>query len=88
MYAQNDLGVCYQFGQGVERDYYEAVKWYRKAAAQGHASAQNNLGACYEYGQGVEKDLKEAVKWYMMAAEQGNAKAKENLRRLENSISN
>ena len=30
-------------GQGVARDHVEAVKWYRKAAEQGHAGAQKKL---------------------------------------------
>ena len=37
-------------------EYAEAVRWYRKAAEQGHARAQCNLGYCYANGQGVTKD--------------------------------
>ena len=33
--AQNNLGVCYEYGEGVKQDYAEAVKWYQKAAQQG-----------------------------------------------------
>jgi TPR repeat protein len=33
--AQYNLGVCYHNGDGVEEDAKEAVKWFRKAAAQG-----------------------------------------------------
>jgi TPR repeat protein len=66
-----NLGVRYaQLG-----DHPEAVRWYRKAAEQGHATAQYNLGWCYENGRGVEKDAREAVRWYRKAAEQGNAVA-------------
>ena len=74
-YAQYNLGVCYYYGRGVTQDYYEAVKWYRKAAEQGDAYAQRNLGGCYYDGQGVTQDYYEAVKWYRKAAEQGNANA-------------
>ena len=74
----------------IAKDYYhgingkpkneaEAVKWYRKAAEQGHADAQTYLGYCYKSGQGVPKDYSEAVKWYRKAAEQGNASAQNNL---------
>ena len=69
-------------GYGVEKNYSEAVKWYRKAAEQGDADAQFNLGACYFLGNGVEKNDSEAVKWWRRAAEQGNAKAQEVLRCL------
>lgn len=75
MYAQNNLGLCYYYGRGVTQNYYEAVKWYRKAAEQGYAFAQNNLGICYENGRGVTQDYNEAVKWFRKAAEQGYANA-------------
>lgn len=42
--AQCGLGYMYGTGKGVERDYEEAVKWYRRSAEQGNASAQCNLG--------------------------------------------
>ena len=70
----------YANGQGVPQDYAEAVKWYRKAAEQGDATAQSNLGVMYEKGQGVPQDYAEAVKWWRKAAaEQGNAFAQSNL---------
>ena len=46
--AQCKLGGCYCYGEGVEKDEAEAVKWYRKAAEQGRSAAQCNLGSCYE----------------------------------------
>jgi TPR repeat protein len=55
------------------------VKWYRKAAEQGHAKAQYNLGGCYNMGNGVAKDETQAVKWWRKAAEQGYAIAQHNL---------
>ena len=39
--------------ESVPQDPAEAVKWYRKAAEQGNASAQFNLGVRYDYGEGV-----------------------------------
>jgi TPR repeat protein len=71
------------FNKGWEADsnkeYVEAVKWYRKAAEQGNADALRNLGLSYEFGYGVEKDEVEAVKWYRKAVEQGNDYAQFNL---------
>ncbi|MDP8275986.1 MAG: tetratricopeptide repeat protein [Candidatus Euphemobacter frigidus] len=52
------------------------MKWYRKAAEQGHASAQFALGMMYHKGQGVELDDREAIKWLHKAAEQGQSEAK------------
>ena len=77
--AQYNLGNCYAFGKGVEKNLSEAVKWWRKAAEQGDAQAQFNLGVCYANGDGVEKNPTEAVKWYRKAAEQGFAQAQFNL---------
>jgi uncharacterized protein len=68
--AQSDLAVMYRDGQGVLKDYGQAVLWFRKAADQRFAAAQNNLGAKYEVGQGVPKDVQQAVFWYRKAAEQ------------------
>ena len=48
----------YDNGKGVLQDYKEAVKWYTKAAEQGHANAQSNLGVKYDNGEGVLQDFK------------------------------
>ncbi len=77
--AQSNLGKSYEFGQGVEQDFKEAVKWYQKAADQGDANGQTSLGFMYANGEGVEQDFKEAVKWYRKAADQGDASAQYNL---------
>ena len=37
--AQYILGFCYYNGKGVEQNYEEAVKWYRKSANQGYKDA-------------------------------------------------
>ena len=37
--AQISLGLMYANGEGVPEDDVEAVKWYRKAAEQGHDEA-------------------------------------------------
>ena len=60
-------------------DYPQAVKWFRKAAEQGEASAQNNLGAMYAKGEGVPQNDAQALKWYRKATEQGYAGAQYNL---------
>ncbi len=77
--AMNELGVLYELGHGLTKDYVEAAKWYRKAAEQGYSYAQNNLGYCYHYARGVAQDYTEAVKWYNKAVEQGCSLAQNNL---------
>ena len=77
--SQYKLGEYYFFGNGVTRNFREAVKWYRKAADAGFANAQNSLGACYFFGRGVPQNKKEGVKWYRKAADQGNISTMNNL---------
>ena len=49
--AQFDLGVMYRDGQSsIPRDAAEAVKWFQRAAKQGHAGAQSALGDMYING--------------------------------------
>ena len=33
--AQNNLGYCYQYGQGVDKDLQQAVQYYKQSAEQG-----------------------------------------------------
>ncbi len=73
--AQNYFGKCYYEGKGVERNYGEAVYWYRKSAERGNADAQYNLGLCYARGDGAEQDYTEAISWYRKSAAQGYNKA-------------
>jgi TPR repeat protein len=73
--AQNNLGLLYEEGLGVEQDFAAAEAWYRRAAEQGLATAQANLGRLYDLGRGVDPNQTEAAKWYRRAAEQENAKS-------------
>ena len=77
------LGSLFEHGKGVEQDYKEAVKWYRKAAEHGNFIAMQLLGSMFEQGKGIEQDYEEAVKWYKKAAEKGHPdEPKEALERL------
>ena len=72
-----------QFQEGWKYDnakeYSKAIKWYKKAARQGHKFAQYNLGVCYANSRGVTEDCGVAAVWYSKAAEQGHAGARNNL---------
>lgn len=74
--AQLFLGATYRLGNGVPRNYAEAVKWYRKAAELGLSGAQVLVGAMYAKGEGVPEDLVQAYMWTKLAAVQGEDKAK------------
>src|SRR5258705_8157250 len=46
--AQYYLGYIFSEGQGLTRDYAEALKWYRKAADSGNMIAETHLGSMYQ----------------------------------------
>lgn len=85
--AQFNLGVKYDFGQGVEKDPAHAVRWYRLAAAQGHGGAQFNLGGMYFEGLGVQRDLVRATMWFTLSAEAGVGGAAKNRAILTRALS-
>ena len=67
----------YYQGQGVQRNYREAAKWYQKAADQNYALAQFNLALMYYEGQGVEKSIEMSYVWNSIAAKNGYPRAKQ-----------
>ena len=74
--AQYNLGVMYYEGQGVEQNFKDAAKWFRKAAEQGNAMAQYSLGFMYGKGDGVLQDDVTAYAWWDISAANGQEKAK------------
>jgi len=43
-HSQFCLGVCYQYGKGVDQDENDAIYWFKKAAEQGHDAAMKEIG--------------------------------------------
>ncbi len=80
--AQLALALMYERGQGVDRDYLEAMHWYLAAAALGQARALNRIGYLFEMGLGVATDHVEAAHWYREAAIRGDAIAQYSLAHL------
>ena len=68
--AQNDLGVCYYMGKGVEQDYSKAVALFQKA--ENLREAQYFLSECYFYGYGVDQDFSKADKYRASVVQQGD----------------
>lgn len=54
--AQNLLGEIYYEGNTIDRNYTQAVYWFREAFRQKHPAAIYNLGLCYTNGQGVGRN--------------------------------
>ena len=74
--AQYFMGAYYYYGEGVEQDYTEAVKWFTLAAEKGVANAKYDLGRCYFIGSGVAEDKKKALELLEQASAQGHVAAK------------
>ncbi len=74
-----EQGWNYQYGIGVERDFYSAYDCYKKAADMGNVDALVGLGWMYEYGHCVERDEKKAFSFYMSGAELGSPRGINNL---------
>ena len=74
--AQLDLALCYDSGDGIERDKEKAVYWFEKAAEQGSTEAQYLIGLMLYQGEAVPQNRSRAVYWLKKAANKGDAKAK------------
>lgn len=72
----------YGDGRGVKQDDFEAVKWFRKAADQGHAKAQVLLGLSYILGKGVQVNKVLAKEWFGKACDNGEQQGCEMYKQL------
>ncbi|MBX3387726.1 MAG: SEL1-like repeat protein [Phycisphaeraceae bacterium] len=70
--SQFQLGLAYQYGDGVPQNTTEAIKWITRSAERGNAEAQSTLGWIHSRGDGVPQNTAEAIKWWTRAADQGN----------------
>jgi TPR repeat protein len=77
--AQNNLGVCYQKGEGVPQNIREACQWFQLAADGGNTEAQISLAYMYEWGVGMKLNVPKALELYTLAFATGNYRAQYNL---------
>ena len=83
--AQEYLALLLMNGGGsLSRDWTEAHRWLRAAAAQGLTTCQYNLGFTYLRGDGTEKNIDKGIMWLRRAAEQGDPMALYELANLYN----
>ena len=62
----------------MKQDFKESLKWWQKAADQGHVYAQYNLGRMYKRGERVQEDHVTDYMWWNIAAANGDKDAKGN----------
>jgi TPR repeat protein len=77
--AMMNLGLLFEGGKYVRKNYNEAIHWFGQAAALGDAEAQLQLGGCYSYGLGTTPNYSMAAKYYRLSAEQTNFVAMKSL---------
>lgn len=70
--AQYSIGELFAerlltFNDGEDRDYREAVQWFRRAAEAGSPQGQYHLGRMYHMGRGVMEDYILAYMWANIA---------------------
>jgi hypothetical protein len=80
--AQYELGLMFFNGEGVARDYKQALYWLRRSAEQQNVNAQLFLADRYARGTEIAGDFTEAAGWYARAARLGSAEAQYKLGNL------
>jgi uncharacterized protein len=87
----NNVGRCYESGNGRGKSDASAATWYRRAADGGNAYGMYNLGLAYEYGRGVAQSFATAADWFRRAlsaklATADNVDAERHLKRSMNHV--
>lgn len=77
--ADNTLGLLYQYGIGVPKQYQKALGYFQLAADRGDGDGYVNLGIMHVYGYGVPPDEPAALRYFQLAADRGNATGENNL---------
>jgi putative methionine-R-sulfoxide reductase with GAF domain len=84
--AEYELGTRYHYGDGVTQSDPEAVKWFIRAAEQGHVVSQATLGYFYWVGQGVPRDITKAYFWSILARAGGDEASKYRIESLSSNM--
>lgn len=77
--AQYNLGMRYQYGNGVQKSHSKAHRWLDKSAQTGSAQAQYALSLFYQQFAQNQQGTKKALLWLKKAADQDLADAQYSL---------
>lgn len=72
--AQFYLGECYEYGAGMDQNYGEAFKYYRRTAERGLPDGMLKLSEFYQYGKGMPQDNERAEYWFQRYEAKGGKK--------------
>lgn len=70
--AMYDVGNCYAYGDGVEKNDGNAAAYYEGAAAQGHPHSKFTIATWHYQGRHYSKDTKKSFEMYLELAEKNN----------------
>ncbi len=79
-YVQDQLGMMYYKGEGVEANFRRAADLCKLAANKGQPGCQYYLGLMYVNGEGVTQDIDRGIDWMKKSAAQDFITAKNWLR--------
>lgn len=70
-YAQHEVAICYQYGEGVPVNFKEAFNYMYKSATNPKpwATSCSGMALYYTQGIGTKPNLEEAFNWYRKGAE-------------------
>ena len=71
--AQYNLGYCYEFGVGIEKDEKIATSWYQKSADQNYNDGLYAMMMAYSDGKGVPVNYDKAFEYAMKCAKNDDA---------------
>jgi len=77
--AMLNLGLLFEGGEYVQRDYRQAFHWFTEAADKNNPEGLLQLGGCHYYGLGTTPDLAKAGECYRRAADLTNYVAMKSL---------
>ena len=84
VHSQMLIAVMYAYGEGVDVDRRAALRWYQRAASQGHAPAMYQVGMAHVTGTGTPRNVKRGRAALKRAANKGHYEAEMTLRKLDN----
>lgn len=73
--AMYNMGICLNFGHGIDQNYQMAEHFFKAAADRGDADSQFNLAIYYLKGTAGPKDEKLFLEWLEKAAQQDQENA-------------
>ena len=88
IFAQHELANLYLYGDGIEEDEEEGVKWLKKSADAGHWISIMDLADCYSDGIGVSQDKLKAIDLYKRVYELGSGEAANRIGLIYNNQNN